>query len=60
MKKKLIVLGIIVLLLVGVSFIGDTGKILSLLFVPPFIFYVIGALIIIALLAILSELRGRK
>lgn len=60
MKKKLIVLGIIVLLLVAVSFLGDTGKILSLLFVPPFIFYVIGALIIIALLAILSELRGRK
>lgn len=60
MKKKLIVLGIIVLLLVVVSFIGDTGKILTLLFVPPYIFYVIGALIIIALLAILSELRGRK
>ena len=60
MKKKLIVLGIIVLLLVAVSFLGDTGKILSLLFVPPFIFYVIGVLIIIALLAILSELRGRK
>ena len=59
--KKIITRGLIIALaIVAIAFIAGAGNYIVTFFVPPRIYYVIGAIIIVILLKILNELRNRR
>ena len=60
MKKILIRILILGAIIALIAFVPPLGAFLMTLFVPPRIFYVIGFIIIIILLKILYELRGKR
>lgn len=51
---------ILALIVVAVAFVGGAGDAIITFFVPPRVFYVIGAVIIVILLKILFEIRNNK
>ena len=59
--KKIIIRGLILaLIFVAIAFIAGAGEYIMTFLVPPRIYYVIAAVIIVILLKILSELRNRS